>query len=180
MPITVVHETDSLRDDNVGKRVLYAVDSTPVKPDGSLADLETVAYVLDADAAGLANLPPNTAVNARREGLQQSNLVGTVNSPLAGATAVAVAANLLRTFSGAISKGTGNIELFNVTLGTTIATVAVGNAIVTVSGAVATYDPAANLPAASIIEVRYDFGVFVLTADATQRSRRLIYRFTTA
>jgi hypothetical protein len=180
MPITVVHETDSLDDDNVGKRVLYAVDSSPVKADGSVVDIETVAYLLDADAVGLSNLPPNTNVNARREGVSQATLLPSVDVPLAAATAQSTTVNLTRTFSGNISKGAGNIELYNVTLGATIATVAVASATVTITDATATYNPASALAAASVIEVRYDAGVFALTADTTQRSRRLVYRFTTA
>jgi len=180
MPITVVQETNGLRDDNPGKRVLYSVDSNPVKADDSTVDITSVMYLLDSGATGLTNLPPNTAVNARRNGLSQATLAASTDTPLANSTAFTVSANLTRTFSGNISKGAGNIELFNVTLGTTIVTVAVASGTVTISGAVATYNPADDLPAASIIEVRYDAGVFVLTADTTQRSRRLVYRFTTA
>ena len=66
-------------------------------------------------------------------------------SPADNATGVAVAANLVATFSAPIARGTGNITVKNLTDGTQ-ATIAVTDTTqVSISGAVLTINPTANL-----------------------------------
>ena len=65
-------------------------------------------------------------------------------NPADNATGVAVGTNLVATFSANIAKGTGNITIKNLTDATQVA-IAVTDAQVTVSGAVLTINPTANL-----------------------------------
>jgi len=180
MPVIPVHSNDALNNNNPGKQVLASIVSASAPANGVKIDLDGQVLVIGATAPGLTNLPPNTNVTHRRTGAAQAATLIPTTTPLANAQAVAVGANIVMTFSAPVSKGVGNLELFNVTTGTTIATVAVGSATVTVASNVVTYDPAANLPARSVIELRVDAGAFVLASDATVNSKRLVLRFTTA
>jgi hypothetical protein len=63
-------------------------------------------------------------------------------SPAIGATSVAVASNIIITFSQLMQKGTGNITLReNSAGGTAFSTIGVSSSSVTISGGAVTIDP---------------------------------------
>ncbi|MCX6872730.1 MAG: Ig-like domain-containing protein [Verrucomicrobia bacterium] len=67
------------------------------------------------------------------------------SSPVDNATGVAVTANLVATFSTPIARGTGNITIKNLTDGTNTTIPITDTAQVSISGAVLTINPTANL-----------------------------------
>ena len=68
-------------------------------------------------------------------------------SPVDNATGVAVTANLVATFSEPIARGTGNITVKNLTDGTQTTIAVTDTTQVSISGAVLTINPTANLAA---------------------------------
>ncbi|QHT71575.1 T9SS type A sorting domain-containing protein [Rhodocytophaga rosea] len=139
-------------------------------PQGALTDLAGNAYEgLDATqwsftvAPGADTTPP-----------QISTL-----SPVNNAPNIAIDVNLSITFNEAIEKGTGNILIRQ---GNTILqTIAVTNASVTVSGNTLTINPAANLPAGTLLNVQLEDGTVKDLAGNTFAgiTNTTTWRFTT-
>jgi CSLREA domain-containing protein len=81
-------------------------------------------------------------------------------SPVDNATGVAVGTNLVLTFTENIQKGTGNIVLKKSSDNSTLETIAVGSAAVSVSGVTATIDPTATLAGSTGYYVEVAAGAF--------------------
>ncbi len=87
-------------------------------------------------------------------------------APADDATGVSASANLVITFNEPIAKGTGNIEIRRVSDDSVVQTIAVSNAAVTVSGAVATINPPTNLAFGTAHYVVVPAGAFTDTSPA--------------
>ncbi|QHT71290.1 T9SS type A sorting domain-containing protein [Rhodocytophaga rosea] len=81
----------------------------------------------------------------------------TTLSPANGVTGVSVSTNLVMTFSESVQKGTGNIII---THGSTSQTIAVSNAIVSISGTTVTINPSNDFPAGTSVSVQMPAGAF--------------------
>ncbi|NLY02693.1 MAG: hypothetical protein GXY83_42100, partial [Rhodopirellula sp.] len=81
-------------------------------------------------------------------------------SPADDATGVSLTADLAITFSENIQKGTGDIVLKKSSDDSTVETISVGDAAVTISGAVATIDPAITLASSTTYYVEVAAGAF--------------------
>lgn len=89
-----------------------------------------------------------------------SAFVHTALSPTNNATGVAVNANLTMTFPSAVSKGTGNILIRRVSDNATLETITASGATVSVSGSVATINPANDFPSGVAVYVEVPTGAF--------------------
>jgi Ca2+-binding RTX toxin-like protein len=96
-------------------------------------------------------------------------------SPVDGATAVAVDANIVLTFSEAVQRGLGSIELRDV-LGNLIESFDVTSTNVTISGSTVTINPTANLANGGLYTVHVNAGVVTdLAGNALQSSTDSIF-----
>jgi hypothetical protein len=109
----------------------YAVQIDPTALDGVVTN--SFAGITDTTTWNFTTVNPDVTAPT----------ILTLN-PADGATNVAPASNLVATFSENIAKGTGNITVKNLSDGIQ-ATIAVSDAQVTVSGAVLTINPTADL-----------------------------------
>lgn len=99
-------------------------------------------------------------------------------SPVNGGTSVAVGSNIVLIFDQAVTRGTGDITLRELSAaGTIIATYAPGSANVTISGAILTINPSADLMAGMVYYVVFPSGS--ITSGATTYTGTSAYSFTT-
>jgi hypothetical protein len=104
---------------------------------------------------------------------------GSSFSPADGATNVSLNANIVITFNQPIQKGSGNITLRSGSAGgTVIQTIAVSNAAVTISGAVATINPS-DFNVSTNIFVVVDAGAFTSVSFNSPTPIIDTYDFTT-
>jgi hypothetical protein len=102
-------------------------------------------------------------------------------SPAIGATSVAVASNIVITFSQPMQKGTGNITLReNSAGGTAFSTIGVSSSSVTFSGGAVTIDPPSNIGFAVTTFVVVDAGAFAGITTTSTSALINTYSFTTA
>ena len=101
-------------------------------------------------------------------------------SPAIGATSVAVASNIIITFSQPMQKGTGNITLReNSAGGTAFSTIGVSSSSVTISGGAVTIDPPSNIGFAVTTFVVVDAGAFAGISTTSTNAIINTYSFTT-
>jgi Ca2+-binding RTX toxin-like protein len=103
------------------------------------------------------------------------------SSPTDGQGSVAVTDNIVLTFSETVTKGSGNVVIYNAD-GSKFATIAVSSSQVSVSGATITIDPSSNLAAGKGYYVNYDKGAFKDAAgnQAAALTGKTDLNFTTA
>ena len=102
-------------------------------------------------------------------------------SPAIGATSVALASNIIITFSQPMQKGTGNITLrANSAGGTAFSTIGVSSSSVTISGGAVTIDPPSNIGFGVTTFVVVDAGAFAGITTTSTSALINTYSFTTA
>lgn len=109
----------------------YAIQIDPTALDGVVSN--SFAGIADTTTWNFTTINPDVTAPT----------ILTLN-PANGVTNVATASNLVATFSENIAKGTGNITVKNLSDGTSTS-IAITDALVTVSGAVLTINPTADL-----------------------------------
>ncbi len=124
-------------------------------------------YTLSIAAEAIQDLAANNATVASLTFTTTTLLVPTVISsvPVAGATDVPIPPTFTLTFSEAVQKGTGNIEISRV--GSRI-DIPVGDGNVSISGAVVTITPITMLLENTAHTLSFDAGVFESSTDQTR------------
>ena len=128
----------------------FAVSGMTVTIDPTVALADNTSYFVEVSSGAIEDLAGNafagisgdSAWNFTTADLPPAVLA---LSPPDGAAGVALEANLVITFDQPIRKGTGDIVIKRSSDGSTFQTISVGDALVTVSGTVATIHPAALL-----------------------------------
>lgn len=133
---------------DLGPGKAYAVQIDPA----ALVDMATNAY------AGIAT---DTMWNFWTAPLDTTPPSLTLRSPADGATNVALAANLVATFSEPVFAGSGNVTLKNLTDATQVTIAITDGAQISIAGTVVTVNPAVDLLIGRDYAVRIDAGALV-------------------
>jgi hypothetical protein len=177
-PSVTVTATDSGSGVPDGTAVNLDVD---LNNDGDFADAGEAAYSTSTLSSGSATFDVSPALangtypmQARASDLAGNKGTSTISTtvvdttapatttlaPADDATGVAVASNLVITFNENVQKGTGNILIKKSSDNSIVQTIAVTDGTVTISGAVATINPPADLAESTSFYVEVAAGVF--------------------
>ena len=142
--------------------------ATPFDTFDFTGQLLTSLFVLDYDNDGDDDIVDRDITGGGIGVWQQGSTSGdghppqiASTNPADNSTTVSVGANLVVTFTEAVSKGTGNIEIVRVSDGSVMETIAVAGGQVTGSGTTWTVNPSVTLIANTHYAVHFDAGTFV-------------------
>lgn len=170
--------------DVTGELVGISGDVVTINPSSDLPSLTDCYILIDSGALGdlsandYAGISAKTVWNFTTADVEAPT-VGTL-SPLDEAVDVSVSANLVVTFDENVQKGTGNITIKKTSDDSTVETIDVTTGLVGISSAVATINPASDLPGATGCYILIDSGAFkdMSNNDHAGISLKTVWNFT--